>query len=385
MAGALCVLVCAGAVAVTPSGAAVRDPGPQDAYEESAARLAARLAGVRARLDGLYARADEKILDYAAAAERLEDAEEESRSAALAAERAREDAEDAREQAADYAAAAYMGADLSAALAWGSAEGPQEVLDRGAGLALIGHRRGSAVQVAGAALSAADTLSERAEAAEEEVRGAADDAADAKEAALEAVAEQEDALADITAEQSRVERRLARARGGIGASEQERDQALEQAETAAGSPRPGGAHSAGEAAGACTASGAGAHPNGRIPASALCPLPQAGEMLRPDAAADFIRLDDAFRDRFGRPMCVTDSYRSYPEQVRLFREKAAGMAASPGTSAHGRGTAVDLCGGVNRHGSAEYTWMAANAPRYGWRNPPWAQGGFEPWHWEYTR
>ncbi|WP_238580996.1 M15 family metallopeptidase [Streptomonospora alba] len=390
-----------------PGAAAAPGPGgigesrrQEAAHEETLAELATRLSEIRTRLDGLYERADERIAEYTEAAERLKEAEQASESADLAAERAGERAEDAREQAADYAAAASMGADLSPALAWSSPRGPQEALDRRSDLALLGHRRGNAVDTADAALSAADTLSGRAEEAEEVRRDAAEEAAEAEEEAVEAVAEQEDALAGITSEQSRVQSKLEQARDDTGRLEREREQALEQARAAAGdgadahggtdgaaAAAGGGTGSSGtqeDGTGACTASGAVGHPNGRIPASALCALPQPGERLRADAAAAFIELDGAFRERFGRPACVTDSYRPFSDQVRLFREQAAGTAASPGTSAHGRGTAVDLCGGVSRHGSAEYAWMAANAPAYGWRNPPWAQDGFEPWHWEYT-
>ena len=83
-------------------------------------------------------------------------------------------------------------------------------------------------------------------------------------------------------------------------------------------------------------------------------------------------------------MCVTDSYRPYHEQVRLFQEMLPGMAARPGTSAHGLGIAVDLCGRVDVLDSAEHRWMLDNAPEYGWETPDWARDGFEPWHWEYT-
>ena len=58
----------------------------------------------------------------------------------------------------------------------------------------------------------------------------------------------------------------------------------------------------------------------------------------------------------------------------------------PGTSNHGWGQAVDLSGGIQSFGSAEFTWMQANAGKYGWKPPEWAQAGGskpEPWHWEY--
>lgn len=126
-------------------------------------------------------------------------------------------------------------------------------------------------------------------------------------------------------------------------------------------------------------------PNGLIPSWALCPLPEPGEMLRADAALAFIKLNDAYVRHFGRPICVTDSYRSLAVQERLYVTKP-GLAAVPGTSNHGRGLATDLCGGIQRFGSTEYNWMKANAPRFGWYHPGWAEpygSRPEPWHWEY--
>jgi LAS superfamily LD-carboxypeptidase LdcB len=58
----------------------------------------------------------------------------------------------------------------------------------------------------------------------------------------------------------------------------------------------------------------------------------------------------------------------------------------PGTSNHGWGLAVDLCGGVNLFGTAQTVWMQLNAGHYGWVHPDWAQAGGrnpEPWHWEF--
>jgi LAS superfamily LD-carboxypeptidase LdcB len=58
----------------------------------------------------------------------------------------------------------------------------------------------------------------------------------------------------------------------------------------------------------------------------------------------------------------------------------------PGTSNHGWALAVDLCGGINIGGSAQWAWMVANAARFGFVQPDWASPGGEkpePWHWEY--
>ncbi|MBW8481715.1 D-alanyl-D-alanine carboxypeptidase family protein [Actinomadura parmotrematis] len=124
-------------------------------------------------------------------------------------------------------------------------------------------------------------------------------------------------------------------------------------------------------------------PNGLIPAKYLCPLPQKGKQLRADAALAFYKMNTAYRAHFGRQMCVTDSYRSLANQQRVYAERP-GFAAVPGTSNHGKGQAVDLCGGVQNQGSPQFNWLRANAKRFGWLHPAWAYSNpFEPWHWEF--
>lgn len=121
--------------------------------------------------------------------------------------------------------------------------------------------------------------------------------------------------------------------------------------------------------------------NGFLPPEALCPLDgNPGHSLRADAAAAFNRMHAA------RRQCVNDSYRSYAAQVDVYRRKPS-LAAVPGTSNHGWGLAIDMCGGVQSFGTAEYRWMAQNGPAFGWVNPNWARPGGgreEPWHWEYA-
>jgi D-alanyl-D-alanine carboxypeptidase len=129
------------------------------------------------------------------------------------------------------------------------------------------------------------------------------------------------------------------------------------------------------------------YPNGRLPASALCPLYAApGESLSRDASLAFNAMSNAYQRESGSALCVTDGYRSYAEQVavKLARPK---LAASPGTSQHGLGLAVDLCGGVQSFANPAHLWMQRNAPLYGWFHPAWAEptGGLpEPWHWEFA-
>ena len=130
----------------------------------------------------------------------------------------------------------------------------------------------------------------------------------------------------------------------------------------------------------------GGYPNGLIPPSAMCPLGVAGHQLRCDAAAAYRAMSAAYAADMGGPICITDSYRTYASQVRLYGQKPA-LAAVPGTSNHGWGLAVDLCGGIQNFGTPQYAWMAANAGRFGYLHPTWADPGNgreEPWHWEYA-
>jgi hypothetical protein len=127
------------------------------------------------------------------------------------------------------------------------------------------------------------------------------------------------------------------------------------------------------------------YPNGLIPADALCPLPQDGHRLRADAAIAFWQMNDAFRRDFGQSLCVSDSYRSLSMQRDLYLRKPS-LAAIPGTSNHGWGLAVDLCGGAETYGTVVYKWLDEKGEEFGWENPSWARpGGSRPeaWHWEY--
>lgn len=130
----------------------------------------------------------------------------------------------------------------------------------------------------------------------------------------------------------------------------------------------------------------GGFPNGLIPASALCAVGIGSHRLRCDAAQTIAELSTAFQAQFGSPLCMTDSYRPSAEQVDLYGRKPA-LAAVPGTSNHGWGLAVDLCGGIESYATAQFAWMTADAGAFGWVHPRWArQGGGreEPWHWEYS-
>lgn len=131
----------------------------------------------------------------------------------------------------------------------------------------------------------------------------------------------------------------------------------------------------------------GVFPNGQIPPSNLCPMVgSSDEFLIPDAAAAFNAMSRAYAKDSGQLLCVTDGYRSYAEQVAVKASRGP-WAATPGTSNHGLGKAVDLCGGVQDFSNPAHLWLVHNAALYGWFHPDWAaQGGSlpEPWHWEFA-
>ncbi len=117
--------------------------------------------------------------------------------------------------------------------------------------------------------------------------------------------------------------------------------------------------------------------NGRIPADALTSIGVGDHRLFRDAALAFVRMrSDAAAA--GIDIGVADAYRSFDEQVDLVRRKGlysnGGLAASPGSSNHGWGLAIDV--DVDARGQA---WLAENGSRYGFvEDTP-----REPWHWGY--
>lgn len=120
--------------------------------------------------------------------------------------------------------------------------------------------------------------------------------------------------------------------------------------------------------------------NGRLPQSALCPLPFApAELLTCDAVRSLSAADAAYHAETGRHLVVESSYRAYSAQVQTKAVRSR-LAAAPGTSNHGWGMAVDL-------DSASAAWLRARGADYGWVHPTWARpGGTKPesWHLEYV-
>lgn len=121
-----------------------------------------------------------------------------------------------------------------------------------------------------------------------------------------------------------------------------------------------------------------AYGNGRIPSEAMVPIGQGGHRLHaPAAQAWMSAVEAAAAD--GITLRITDSYRSYDQQVDLVRRKGlysqGGYGAVPGTSNHGWGLAVD----VDVSDPATLSWIRSNGWRFGFVEAV----PREPWHWEY--
>ncbi|MDP9816729.1 M15 family metallopeptidase [Spirilliplanes yamanashiensis] len=118
-----------------------------------------------------------------------------------------------------------------------------------------------------------------------------------------------------------------------------------------------------------------AYGNGKIPANALEKVAGTNHKLWAPAAQSLTNMLAAAK-RDGVTIGITDSYRSYDEQVDVARRKGlysqGGLAAKPGTSDHGWGMAVDL--DLNSKAQA---WMRKHGKEYGFEEDT----PREPWHW----
>jgi D-alanyl-D-alanine carboxypeptidase len=104
------------------------------------------------------------------------------------------------------------------------------------------------------------------------------------------------------------------------------------------------------------------YPNGQWPSSALCPLYTApDENLRRAAALAFDAMSSAYQSQTGSALCVTEGYRSLADQIAI-KAATPNLAATPGTSKHELGLAVDLCGGVQSFTDPAHVWMKQNGP-----------------------
>ena len=119
-----------------------------------------------------------------------------------------------------------------------------------------------------------------------------------------------------------------------------------------------------------------------------------GQPVAVGTAAAFKKLAAAFQAATGYSLHVTSGYRTYAQQLSLWRrwkglEKPpfyAPSVAYPGTSLHESGGALDVhdsgsSPGVTTAGNTRSNWLKANATKYGFK--PIGYSFNEPWHIEY--
>src|SRR4051812_15894070 len=134
----------------------------------------------------------------------------------------------------------------------------------------------------------------------------------------------------------------------------------------------------------------GGDANGNIPLAALTkvdypgiqldvfPSSLSGLYLKPDAAAAMLAMLKEYNRQTGGYLHPNEGYRTYAGQVYWKNywtsQGKPGNAATPGTSNHGWGQAVDL-----NLTSAQSSWLGTYATRYGY-----SRSSSESWHYDYN-
>ena len=132
----------------------------------------------------------------------------------------------------------------------------------------------------------------------------------------------------------------------------------------------------------------GSYENGKIPDSELQALSFSPEnKMNKKAAIAMEEMNKAYKADNGSDLTINEAYRDCATQIRYSKELGSRAApAPPCISNHGWGLAADI--EVGAFGSSTYNWLKANAHKYGYVHPAWAEpGGSNPeqWHWEYAR
>ena len=139
--------------------------------------------------------------------------------------------------------------------------------------------------------------------------------------------------------------------------------------------------------------GWGGYSNGEIPDSELQALSFSPEnKMNKKAAAAMEEMNKAYKADNGSDLTINEAYRDCATQAAYATPGnplyQGGNAAGypPCQSNHGWGLAVDI--NVGGFDSSVYKWLKANAHKYGYVHPAWAEPGTkksEAWHWEYAR
>lgn len=134
--------------------------------------------------------------------------------------------------------------------------------------------------------------------------------------------------------------------------------------------------------------------NGQLAAEDLCAIGfMPDHLIHCRAVADLEAFSAAYQEAFGETLPIDpweySTYRSVADQEEVQRTISAPIVATPGTSPHGWGLAIDFREGSEYgFGSERHNWLRTHGPSYGWVLQPWHQedGKYrEYWHFDYIR
>lgn len=130
--------------------------------------------------------------------------------------------------------------------------------------------------------------------------------------------------------------------------------------------------------------------NGAVPERMLVAIGWDTEktLIAAPAVNDLNRLNAAFKKKFGKNLDIDLAYRTRATQDTYWIELGPYIAAKPGTSNHGWGTAIDFPETYNYSFSGKYyKWLKANSKNYNWTHRKNLEEGSpyaEAWHFEYS-
>lgn len=113
--------------------------------------------------------------------------------------------------------------------------------------------------------------------------------------------------------------------------------------------------------------------------------------LEEHAADALVKMNREFKKHFNVEIPMNNTYRTFQKQKELKKYYTSqgnpGRAATPGTSKHGWGIAMDINTGGLKFKSKHVQWIMKNGGQFNWIKPAWAKSGGsnpEAWHFEYN-
>ena len=134
--------------------------------------------------------------------------------------------------------------------------------------------------------------------------------------------------------------------------------------------------------------------NGKVSSDMLVAIPWDKEktLIAAPALKDLTRLNEAFKEQFGKNIDIDLAYRTRSTQDYLWKQLGQFLAAKPGTSNHGWGMAIDVPETYDYSFRGKYyKWLKTNSKKYNWIHQGYLEeyrnGKLNPyreaWHFEY--